>query len=109
MAEDRQRLLIAGLKPDRDRLSGNGGQQPMAEWHKFTKRTMPEVNGKTFLLCRGYKDPDDQIMCTAKRVQILDEKPYIRYIGHHGQGEFGWRVLPEEEYKDTLWREIDYP
>ena len=81
----------------------------MTEWHKFTKKTMPEVNGKTFLICRGYKDPDDQIMCTAKRVQILDEKPYIRYIGHHGQGEFGWRILPEEEYKDTLWQEIDYP
>ena len=81
----------------------------MAQWHKFTKKTMPEVNGKTFLICRGYKDPDDQIMCTAKRVQYDGNEPYIRYIGHIGYGEFGWKKLPKEEYFDTVWQEIDYP
>lgn len=80
----------------------------MAQWQKLTKKTMPPVGGKTFLLCRGYKDKADKIMCTAKRVEYNGET-YIRYIGHLGYGEFGWKELPETEYRDTLWQEIDYP
>lgn len=79
-------------------------------WKPFSDDSMPPVNnGKYFLICRGYRNPADQIMCTAKRVQYGDHAPYIRYIGYHGQGEFGWRVLSEDEYRDTVWQEIEYP
>lgn len=82
----------------------------MMEWKRLTKATMPPVsNEKFFLICRGYKNPADKIMCTAKRVQYDGNEPYIRYIGHIGYGEFGWRELPNEEYRDTVWQEIDYP
>ena len=36
MAEDRQRLLITGLKPDRERLSGTNKEAKMARTFKIT-------------------------------------------------------------------------
>jgi hypothetical protein len=80
----------------------------MAQWHKFTRKTMPPVNGKTFLICRGYKNDDDKLMFVAK----WDDSSlgqYIRYCGHLGGGVFGWRILHINEYRDTLWQEIEYP
>lgn len=82
----------------------------MAEWKRLNKRNMPPIdNHRRFLLCRGYKDQADQIMDAAVRVQFDEKEPYIRYIGHIGNGEFGWRILPEKEYRDCLWQEIEYP
>ena len=81
----------------------------MAKWMKLEPGTMPPVrHGRRFLLMRGM-DPDDQIMNTAVRVQFDGKEPYIRYIGYIGPGEFGWRILPEDEYRDCLWQEIEYP
>jgi hypothetical protein len=70
---------------------------------------MPEVNGKTFLICRGFKNQEDQLVNTARRVQYGDREPYIRYCGHIGGSEFGWRVLEEAEYENTVWQEINLP
>ena len=83
----------------------------MAEWHKFTKDTMPPVNnGEWFLICRGYREPGGGVMSTAKRVQYDGDEPYIRYIGWvGGDSKFDWVILEPEEYRKCLWQEIEYP
>lgn len=78
----------------------NGG------WKILEKKSMPAVdNHRSFLLCRGAFDPDDQLMSTAKRVQYDGKDPYIWYM----RGAEGWAVLPEDQYRDCLWKEIEYP
>ena len=76
------------------------------EWHKFTKKTLPEVsNDRYFLLYRGKNDPGGGVMCLAKRVQYDGKEPYIRFITPFD----GWELFDHAEWRSSLWSEIDYP
>lgn len=70
------------------------------EWHKLTKRTMPQVHSPRFLLLRGYRETGGGVLCVAYR-----DQHGIRYVG----GEGGWKYLPDEEYRSSVWQAVDLP
>lgn len=74
------------------------------EWERMKPGTMPEINGPRFLLIRGVHDTDGGILCVARCVQY-QSAPFIHYIG----GENGWKELPESEYSECLWQEVELP
>ena len=51
------------------------------EWHKLTRKTMPQVHSPRFLLLRGYRETGGGILCVAYRDQYG-----IRYVGGRMKG-----------------------
>ena len=70
------------------------------EWHKLTKKTMPPEKGPRFLLLRGYRETGGAVLCVAYR-----DHYGIRYVG----GEGGWKYLPDEEYRSSVWQAVELP
>ena len=70
-------------------------------WAKLTKKSMPPVDIRTrFLLLRGYREIGGGVLCVACR-----DDHGIRYVG----GEGGWKYLPDEEYRSSVWQAVELP
>ena len=72
----------------------------MAGWRKLNKKNMPPANSPRFLLLRGYQETGGGVLCVAYRDQYG-----IRYVG----GEGGWKYLPDEEYRSSVWQAVELP
>lgn len=68
-------------------------------WTKLTKKTMPPI-GPRFLLLRGYREKGGGILCVAQRWETG-----IYFVG----GEAGWKYLPEDEYRTSVWQAVELP
>ena len=72
----------------------------MAAWHKLNKKSLPPLGGPRFLLLRGYREKGGGVLCVAHR-----DEYGIRYVG----GEGGWKYLPDEEYRSSVWQPVELP
>lgn len=72
----------------------------MAEWHKLNRKSIPPINGPRFLLLRGYREKGGGVLCVAHR-----DEYGIRYVG----GEGGWKYLPDDEYRSSVWQTVELP
>lgn len=70
------------------------------EWNKLNKKSLPPVNGPRFLLLRGYRENGGGVLCVAQR-----DEYGIRYVG----GENGWKYLPDDEYRTSVWQAVELP
>jgi hypothetical protein len=69
-------------------------------WNKLNKKSLPPVNGPRFLLLRGYREKGGGVLCVAQRNEYG-----ILYVG----GENGWKFLPDDEYRTSVWQAVELP
>ena len=78
-------------------------EEERTAWKRLSEGTMPEPDrDREFLLCRGYPDPEDRIVCLARCVPGWYGEACIRYAKPYD----GWVYLPPEEWPECRWAEI---